>query len=403
VPRAIYEAIQENKLDVIGDPDVHLDENESTEKFGTAPISFHAHVEVLPEVNLGNYKGIEIARRTRPVTEEDVNELIENLRENSATLEPVEDRGAQLGDTVTVDFEGKFIEPTNKHEEEPIKAEDVDLVLGGEGVLTEFNESLTDAKPDDVREMRVTYPEDFNAKGLAGKSVDYTATVTAVRVKETPELDDEWTASLGEEGIDTVEKLRARLRENLEKRAGMEAETRVRDAAMDNLIKAHEFEVPASLVERQARVIIERFLRDMMQHGLDPRQQQGMDWEKLSGTARAEAERELRGSLLIERIAEAENIEVSDEEIKHEIEAYASATQQTPEQVRAALTKQGGERSIADRLRQRKAIDALVANAKITDEEWREEVEPLIEETETTSETVDPQESTQAASAETQS
>lgn len=139
----------------------------------------------------------------------------------------------------------------------------------------------------------------------------------------------------------------------------------------------------------------------MMQHGLDPREQQ-FDWEKMSGTANVEAERELRGSLLLERIAETENIEVSDEEIKNEIEAYANAMQQTPEQVRAALTKQGGERSIADRLRHRKAIDALVANAKITDEEWRED-EPPTEETEIKSETTETPEPEQAASLEAQS
>jgi trigger factor len=372
VPQAIYDAIQEKNLNVIGEPNIHLDNDEGLDKLGTQPISFHAHVEVMPDVQLGEYKNIEAARRTRPVSDAMIDETIESLRENSATLEPVEDRGAEIGDTVTVNFEGRFVEPQNKQEEEPIKAEDVDLELGGEGVLPEFNEHLLGAKPDDVREFRITYPEDFRAKGLAGKTIDYKATVTAVRRKELPALDDEWAASLGEEDIDTLEKLRARIRENMEARAKMEAETNLRDAVMDKLIEANQFEVPPSLVEHQTRHILERFLRDMMQRGIDPRQQQ-FDWEKLSATARAEAERELRGSLLLERIAEAENIAVSDEEINREIELLAEATRQTPEEARAALTKQGGERSIADRLRQRKAVDVLIANAKITDEEWRED------------------------------
>lgn len=382
VPQALTDAITKNNLNIVGEPDVHLDNDAGLDKLGEQPLSVHANVEVFPEVALGEYKGLEVARRTRPVTDEDVNRLVENLREQSATLEPVEDRGAQEGDTVTIDIRGHFVEPQEKHEEEEIKADEVDIVIGGEGVLKEFNENLTGARVDDVREFRVSYPEDFNAKGLAGKTVDYKATVTAVRRKETPELNDEWVESLGEEEVKTVEQLRQRLRDNLEARAKDESEGRLRDDLMSKLIGAHQFEVPSSLIEHQTRHHVERAIRDMLARGIDPRKQE-MDWEGMSRVLRDQAETDLRGSLLLERIAESENIDVSDEEINKEIEAYAEMTRQTPDQVRAALTKQGGERSIADRLRQRKAIDFLVANARVSDEEWREEeVEKAESETE---------------------
>ncbi len=371
VPQALGEAIEQSNLDVIGEPDIHLDNNEGLDKLGQQSLAIHAHVEVLPEIALGAYKGVEVARRVRPVTDETTEAMLGQLRESAASLQPVEDRGAELGDTVTVDFLGKYIEP---QEADDINVEAVDVVLGGEGVLQEFTDQLLGTKPDDVKTFRVKYPEDFSSKGLAGKEIEYTTTVTAVRRKELPELDDEWARSLGEE-IDSVATLRAKLREDLELRASFEADQRVRDELMRKLIAAHEFEVPESLVKSQARRLLESTVRDMMQHGMDPRSAE-FNWENMQGLFETQATEDLRGSILLERIAEAENIDVDDDEIAQEIERIAQGTRQAVEQVRAALTKQGGERSIADRLRHRKALDLLAAAAQVSDEEWRAEEPP---------------------------
>jgi trigger factor len=311
---------------------------------------------------------LEAGRRVRPVTDEIVEKMLDELREQSASLQPVEDRGAQEGDTVTVNFTGKHIEPPS---EEDIKVEDVDVVVGGEGVLQDFTEQLTGARADDVKTFRVKYPEDFSSKGLAGKEIEYTATVTAVRRKELPEADDEWAKSFGEE-IDSVATLREKMREQLAERSRMESDHRLRDELMRKLTGAHEFELPDTLVEYQSRQLLESTVRDMMQRGMDPRSA-GMNWEGMRDVFRARAEEDLRGSLLLERIADEENIEPTDEEINQEIESIAAATRQSAEQVRAALTKQGGDRSIADRLRHRRALDLLVENARVSDEEWRED------------------------------
>jgi len=371
VPQAINEAINESALNVIGEPDIHLDNDEALEKLGEQPLSIHAHVEVLPEVALGEYKGLEVARRTRPVTDETVEAMVENLREQSASLQPVEDRAAEAGDTVTVNFTGRYIEPP---EEEDVKAEDVEVVLGGEGVLADFNEQLTGMKPEEVKTFVVKYPPDFSSPGLAGKEIEYTAAVTAVSRKELPDIDDEWAKTFGEE-IDSLETLRTKLRENLSERARHESELRLRDEVMGKLLEAHEFEVPESLVKSQARMLLESTVRDMMQRGMDPRNQQ-LDWENLQGMLEARATEDLRGSILLERIADAEEIEPSQEEIEREIEVIAQGARQSVEQVRAALTKQGGERSIADRLRHRKALDLLIENARVSEEEWREDAPP---------------------------
>ena len=368
VPEAVERAIDESGLEVIGQPDVHLD-NQRLEKFGQEAISLHAHVEVMTEVNLGEYKGIEAARRTRPVTDEAVAQVIENLREASASLQPVEDRPSEEGDTVTADIQGRYVEPVS---DEGINVEDVDIVLGGEGVLPDFNENLTGVRPDEAKTFTVSYPADFNAKGLAGKTIEYTATVTAVRRKELPTLDDEWVRSLGEEGVETVESLRERVRENLSKSAEHESEHRLRDEVLSRLVEQHRFEVPETIVSYQANQILQSMLRDMMARGLDPRGAE-INWEAMRDVVRERAGDDVRGSMLLERVAEAEGLEVSDEEVEAEIQSMAEGSRQSVEQVRAALTKQGGERSIADRLRNRKALDFLVQNANVREEEWREE------------------------------
>jgi trigger factor len=368
VPQAVSDAINEKSLNVIGEPDLHLDETAGLEKLGTEPISLHAHVEVLPEIELGEYKTIEAARRTRPVTDADVEHVLESLREASASLQPIEDRGAETGDTVTATFNGKF---TQTPEAEDINVEDVDVVLGGEGVQQEFNDNLMGVRADEEKKFTVHYPEDFSSKGLAGKTVDYTATITAVRRKEVPEADDEWAKSIGDE-YESVAVLREKIRDDLNQRAKAEAESSVREEVMRKLIEAHPFEVPQTFVEHQTHQRLETIARDMMMRGLDPRTQ-AMDWEGLRESLLEPAAADVRGAMLLEEIAEKENIETSDEEIEAEIARISEASGQTPEQVRAALTKQGGERSIADRLRNRKAMDIIVENARITDEEWRDE------------------------------
>ncbi len=367
VPDAVNNAIEKHELATIGEPDVHLDNTQALERIGEEPISFQVNVEVLPRVELGKYKGIEASRRIRPITEDDINRTLEGLREASAALQPVEDRGAALGDTVTVNFKGKFVD---QPEEEDIVAGDVDVTLGGQGVQQEFTDNLLVTKPDDEKTFIVDYPQDFSAKGLAGKKVEYTGKVTAVRIKELPDLDDEWAKSLGDE-FDSVATLRTKIREDLEKRAGVEADHLMRSELMRTLLESHRFEVPETLVQHQTNYRLESIVRDMIGKGIDPRNQQ-LNWEGARDELKGQAEDDVRGSMLLERIAEAENLSVSDEEIEAEIEAIANASRQSKEQVRGVLTKEGGERSIANRLRNRKALDLLHENARITDEEWRE-------------------------------
>lgn len=370
LPDAVQKAIVEHKLESLGEPELNIENTEGLDQLGQKPISFHVNVEVLPEIKLGEYKGTEVARTTRPVKDEDLEKVIDSLREGSASLEPVEDRGAQLNDTVTASFHGKFID---EPEAEPIKVEDVDVVLGGEGVVQEITDALTGTKADDEKTFTVEYPADFSAKGLAGKKVDYAVKVSAVRIKELPEFDDDWAQSLSDE-IESLEQLRTKVRSDLEQQVKNESDNRMRAELLRKLVDAHQFELPERLVQHQTEHRLEQVVRDMIGQGIDPRNPE-LQWDKARESLQEQASYDLRSSLLLERIAEEEQIEVTDQEIDDEINAIADASRQTAEQVRAILTKQGGERSIAGRLRNRKALDLLVANARVTAQEWSEETD----------------------------
>ena len=368
LPDAVQKAIVEHKLESLGEPELNLENTEGLDQLGQKPISFHVNVEVLPEIKLGEYKGTEVSRTLRPVKDEDLEKVIDSLREGSASLEPVEDRGAQLNDTVTASFHGKFVD---EPEAEPIKVEDVDVVLGGEGVVQEITDALTGTKADDEKTFTVDYPADFSAKGLAGKKVEYTVKVSAVRIKELPELDDDWAQSLSDE-VESLEQLRAKVRSDLEQQVQNESDNRVRAELVRKLVDAHQVELPERLIQHQTEHRMEQVVRDMIGQGIDPRNPE-LQWDKARESLQEQASYDLRSSLLLERIAEEEKLDVTDQEIEDEINAIADASRQTPEQVRAILTKQGGERSIAGRLRNRKALDLLMANARVTEEEWKEE------------------------------
>lgn len=387
VPEAVQQAASEHNLQPLGEPEIQFADEDQIKNFGNGDLKLNAQFEVLPDFELGKYQGLELTRRTRPVTDEDVEEVIGNLREAAAALTPIEDRASQAGDTVTVDFKGRYVTPPNQ---EDITAEDVDVVIGGEGVLEDFSTNLTGVREADVKTFTINYPEDFSAQGLAGNEIEYTATVTAVRVAELPELDDEFAKSLEEENVSTVDELRVEVRKSLEENARVEAEDRLRGEALKQLVEAHQVEMPASLVQYQTRQMFEAAVNDIMQSGANPREM-NVDWNAMSERMRERATNDLRTSMLLERVADDENLEASDDEVTAEIEMIAAATRQTPEDVRAYLAQQGGESNMAERLRNRKALDFVIANAQITDGEWQQD-EPLTEDqssTESESSTAD--------------
>ena len=225
LPHTLGDAIREKDLKVIGEPaieDLKFGDDESIDVTFT--------IEVKPEIDLSNYKELPLKKRVYKIRDEDVDQTVERLRQQQAELVPVEDRGAQAGDIVTATLTGGP-EPatdkaeaeeegrTDKPESEEVKQEDMEIEIGAEGVLKEFSEALTDARPGDTKTFSVTYAEDYKPEQFAGRRFNYTADVTGVRVKELPEADDEFAQSVGED-FKTLDDLRAHIRSTLEQRSG---------------------------------------------------------------------------------------------------------------------------------------------------------------------------------------
>ena len=301
------------------------------------------------------------------MSDEELESIIDERRQEAATLVPVEGRKSQEGDTVIVDLEGTF---EGDAEAEPIKADDLEIKLGDDKIEKSFTENLVSVEQDEEKEFTVSYPEDFTSPMLAGKTVNYKAKIKSIGAVELPELDDEWAASL-DEGFESLTDLRSKLREDLETAAKGEADNRLRGELIQKLIEKHDFEVPNSLIDMQARNLLNNFAQDMSQRGMDLNNV-GQDFVQMAfKQMQTQAERDVRGAMLLEKVAEAEGVEVSDAEVAEEIEKLAQHYRISPEEIRNSINQQqGGEANISNNLRTRKAVEALVTNAKITDGEW---------------------------------
>jgi trigger factor len=369
LPSAVETAVATNKLRVIGEPGVEkLDFADD----GTLDVS--VLLEVLPEFTLGDYKGIEITKRVHKVTDADVQKVVDDMREAAAQLVAVDDEGREAadGDFVSVDIEGTYVEAEGDdhhhgHAHEPLKADDVTIEIGGANVQAEFTEALRGAKVGETKTFQIAYPETA-APGMAGHTIEYTARVAAIRVREVPDLDDEFASEYGEGEYATADALRAGVREDLEKQAASRDERDLHEAALDALVAANDFPVPEVMAREQAQQRLQGLVRMLAQQGLDPRGLH-IDWAAMREQALKSAERDVRAMFVVDRIAEAEGIAPSDEEVEAEMVRMAEALGQPIEQLRARLTKEGGADSIRDQMRSRKALDLVIDAARVTVEE----------------------------------
>ena len=370
IPVAVNDAINEHKLHPLAEPQLHLHDHENVKVNGSETISFHVHVEVMPEIPEPKYKGIEVTRRIKPVENGEVEDLIAERLQREEALIPVEGRKSRIGDTVIADLEGRF---DDKPDGEPIKAEGLEVVLGDEVIEKSFTENLVGVKEDDEKEFTVVYPEAFSSEALAGKTVHYKATIKSVGKTEVPELNDEWAKSL-DEGFESLDDLRKKLRTDLEKYADADADARVRNDAIGNLIVDNAFEVPHVLIENQARNLLNNFAQDMQKRGADLNQIDENFIKMAYGNMQTQAERDVRGAMLLDKVADLEKVEVADSEVDEEIAKMAEYYRSSPDEVRDSLEKQGGGvDNIRNNLKTRKTIEAVVASAKITKGEWIDE------------------------------
>ncbi len=348
VPRYFREEVEKQKLEPVSQPqvtDLHIKEGE--------PMRFKATFEVLPPIEVTGYQELRAEKTDTNISEEDVTAELNNLRERRAVFTPVEDRALADGDFADVSFTSTPKEEGGK----PVPVNDVLVHVGGPDTVKEFSENLRGARAGEERTFDVTYPEDFNDPRLAGKTVEYKVEVKAIKQKSLPELNDDFAKSLGD--FENLETVKQRIREGLESKKKHRAEHEAKEKLMDELVRRNEFPVPESMVEHQIDLRLERGLRALAAQGLSAEHMKKMDLPRLRAGQRDAAVKEVKASLILEKIAEAEKIEVSDEEVGKEIDALARQTKQSSEEIRSRLTRDGALDRIRNRIRNEKALDFL--------------------------------------------
>ena len=320
ISEAYGKAYDECELEIASQPKVEIVQLEKGK-----PFIFTAEVAVKPEVALGEYKGLKVDKVSAEVTDEEVDAEIEKERERNARTVDVTDRAVQDKDQITLDFEG-FVDGTAF---EGGKGEDYPLTIGSGAFIPGFEDQLIGAEIGKETEVKVTFPEEYQAKELAGKEAVFKCTVKTIKVKELPELDDEFASDVSEEG-ETMEEYKAEVRGKLKERKEREAKEKKENQVVEQAVANAEIDLPEPMVDLQARQMADDFARRIMQQGMTLEQYfqfTGLSEEKMMEELKPQAEKRIRTRLVLEAIVAAENIEVSDECLEEELKKMAEAYQ----------------------------------------------------------------------------
>jgi trigger factor len=350
IPDVYRQALTEARIDPVNEPDlqeVKLEEN--------APLSFVAVVEVKPAITLGDYKGLDVQHAPAAVSDEDVARTVDQMREQQAEFRSVE-RAAADGDLVVVDY---TLAP---EAHDPTTANGYHFVVGTGSVMPEIDAAVIGMKAGEKKEIELRFPDDHRMESLRGKSGTASLKVSEVKEKILPALDDDFAKSLGQ--FDTLEALRAEVRTQLEARREVEQRRELEDKVVTDALARHEFTVPDAMVMRQIAHQVEHARERMRRQGVDP---DGVQWDyqKLIGELRPGAEQAVRRALLLEAIADKEELTVADAELEAEVDKIAKASQRPAAAVRRMMEKSGDLDSLRHGLRERKTLDFLIEHASI--------------------------------------
>ena len=353
IPRYFRQEAERLGIHPVSQPrvtDLHVHDGE--------PLRFKAAFEVLPEIKLEGYKELRADKPEIAVSEAEVEQALADLREQHAKFDPVEGRVLADGDFAQASLDGnpKDSQGTTG-DSQPVHMDEVLVEIGGKNTMPEFTEHLRGANAGDERTFDVNYPEDAQDKRLAGKTFTYTVKISAIKQKSLPELNEEFVKQFGE--FTTVDELRQRIRQQMESERKHEAEHKAKDKLVEELIQRNEFEVPESLIEQQIDVRLERGLRALAAQGLSAEHMKKMDLPRLRAGQRDQAIHDVKAALLLEKVAEVENVQVSDDEMNAEVDSLAKQTKQTTEAIRTRLTRDGGLDRIRTRIRNEKTLEFL--------------------------------------------
>ena len=350
------EAMKESGLDIVSRPEVTI------EKIGKdEPFVYSALVAVKPEVTLGQYKGVEVEKADASVSAEDVEAELKKVQEQNARLLTVEDRGVEDGDQTVIDFEG-FLDGKGF---EGGKAEDYPLTIGSHSFIDTFEEQLIGKKIGEECEVNVTFPTEYHAADLAGKPATFKVTVKEIKVKELPELNDEFASEVSE--FDTLDEYKKDVEKKLAEKKEIEANSKNEDAVVAKVVENASMEIPDKMIDAQAENMVQDMARRMQSQGLSLDmylKYTGMTVEQMKEQARPDAEKRIRTRLVLEAVAQAENIQISDEKVDEEVAKMAEAYKMEVDKLKSYMSESDIKQMKED-LAVQQAVNLLVAEAKL--------------------------------------
>ena len=364
VPQEYTKALGECDLEIVSQPEINVTQMEP----GKALI-FTADVAVKPEVTLGDYKGVEVPKSEIAVTDEEVDAEVKKEQDKNARTVAVEDRAAANGDITTIDFEG-FLDGVAF---DGGKGTDYALTLGSGTFIPGFEDQLVGANTGDHVEVKVTFPEEYQAKELAGKEAVFQCDVKKIETKEVPELDDEFAKDVSE--FDTLAEYKEDVKKKLTEKKEKEARTAKENAAVDKAIENAQMDIPELMTKTECRQMMDDFSRRMQQQGLSMEQYfqfTGQSMDKMMDDMKPQALKRIQTRLVLEKVAEAENIQPSEEEITEEIQKMADAYKMEADKIREAIGESGLEQMKKDMAVQKAVTviaDAAVEVEKAADAE----------------------------------
>ncbi len=357
LPDAYANAVEEAGINPVDRPEIDIEKLEKNE-----PLVFTAKVIVKPEVELGEYKGLEVSKEDTNVTDEEIEAQLKESQERMAELTVKEDGQVENGDTAVIDFEG-FVDGEAF---EGGAGNDYSLEIGSNSFIPGFEEQLVGAKTGEQKDVEVTFPEEYHAEELAGKSATFKVTVNEVKAKELPELNDEFAKELDEE-VEGLDALRTKMKENLKAEKENSSETQMRDQLVQKAAENATVEIPQAMINSEIDRMMQDFEQRLSQQGMNKElyfQFSGQDEDALREQMTADAETRVRVSLTLEAIAKAENMEVTSEDIDKELEKMAGQFNMDAEQIKTAL---GGTEMLENDIRMQNTVEFLVENAKVSD------------------------------------
>ena len=354
IPDAYADAAKESGLDIVSQPKVSIEQLEAGK-----PFIFAAEVAVRPEVELGEYKGVEVTKADAEVTDADVEEELKKVQDQNSRTVSVEDRAVKDGDMTVIDFEG-FIDGEAF---EGGKGENYPLTIGSHSFIDTFEEQMIGMNIGEEKELNVTFPEDYHAENLKGKPSTFKVTVKEIKEKQLPELDDDFAQDVSD--FDTLAEYKDDLKKKIAERKESEAKAKKESEAIEKVVEAAKMDIPQAMIDTQVNRMLEDFAMRLQQQGLSVEQYfqyTGMTADKIMEEMKPEAVKRIKNSLVLEAVAKAENIEVSEEEFEAELQKMADMYKMEIEKIKEFM-QDAEAKQMKDDIAIQKAVELIVSSA----------------------------------------